>query len=140
MQFEDFFHASQTCQIEWAEQLDGQISSHQMNAVNPAAFNYLAPLSIYLHQKPYLHRLPALTGFARTNIVSRKQPVQIFEVSGHEHLFTLDSSGFEFTSFDQPIQAWTDSFVCTIYMPKMAVWLKEYLGCAEVHLYAYSVS
>jgi hypothetical protein len=123
-----------------AKRLDAQICARKVEAVIPNSFTYLAPLSIYKYEKPYLSRLPSLPGFARSNIKGKPQAVQIFEVSGHEHVFNLDSSGFEFTHFSEPLQDWTDSTLCTTYIPKMTIWLKDYLGCAEVHIYAYSVS
>jgi hypothetical protein len=81
-----------------------------------------------------------LSGLVRTNIVGRSHTVQIHEVSGNEQLFTLDQSGFEFTQFPVRIQDWTDSTVREAYIPKLADWLREYLKCARVYIYAYNVS
>jgi hypothetical protein len=111
-----------------------------MKSVKPDGFNYLAPLAIYQSEKPYLSRLPSLPGFARTNILGQRQPTQVFDVSGNEHLFTLDGSGFEFVKFPNPLEDWTDSVVCETYIPSLACWLKTYLNCSEVVIYAYNVS
>jgi hypothetical protein len=111
-----------------------------MTKVTRISLGYLAPLALYQTEKPYLSRLPALPGFARTNIVARNQPIQIHDVSGNEDLFTLDSSGFAFSHFSEPLGEWTDSSLCAKYIPKLRQWLKAQLDCADVYIYAYSVS
>jgi hypothetical protein len=102
--------------------------------------NYLAPLRIYQSEKPYLSRLPAQSSLARTNILGRSYAARVFEISGQEHSFTLDEAGFEFTHFAETIPEWTDSIICSTYIPKLSAWLKHYLSCNDVCIYAYSVS
>ena len=136
----DFYHNENNPQAECANRLDSQIRRAGLKAVTSTSFNYLAPLAIYRSEKPYLSRLPSLPGLIRTNIVGRSHTVHIHEVSGNEQLFTLDQSGFEFTQFPAPIQDWTDSNVCETYIPKLADWLRGYLNCARVYIYAYNVS
>jgi len=136
----DFYHSENNAQAECAKRLDSQIRRAGLDAVTPASFHYLAPLAIYRSEKPYLSRLPSLSGLVRTNIVGRSQTVEIHEVSGNEYLFTLDQSGFEFAQFPAPIQDWTDSTVRGAYIPKLADWLRDYLTCTRVYIYAYNVS
>lgn len=123
-----------------AEKLDLAIRRHSMKAINPASFNYLSPLLVYCSEKPYLSRLPCLPGFARTNIVGSSKPILVHDVSGSEHLFTLDTSGFEFVKCPKRIQNWTDSIVREKYIPAVADWLRRHLNCSEVYIYAYNVS
>lgn len=136
----DFHHNEHNPHAEFAKRLDSQIRRAGLKAVTPASFSYLAPLAIYRSEKPYLSRLPSLSGLVRTNIVGRSQTVQIHEVSGNEQLFTLDQSGFEFAQCPASIRDWTDSAVCEAYIPKLADWLRDYLDCARVYIYAYNVS
>lgn len=112
-----------------------------MNVNESSEFQYLAPLKRYLAEKPYLSRLPFLPGFPRTNIVAESRSIPVYEVSGSESTFALDTSGFEFGRFpiSQP-EEWTDAFIQALYIPTMREWLKEHLHSAEVHVYAYNVS
>jgi hypothetical protein len=111
-----------------------------METVYPASFGYLAPLASYETEKPYLSRLPALTGFTRTNIVGQNRPVPIHEISGHEDLFKLDECGFEFVNIPGVFGQWSDSSICATYMPLVRQWLKDHIDCEDVYIYAYSVS
>jgi hypothetical protein len=120
--------------------LDTQIKQLQLTGVAPESFSYLAPLELYRYEKPYLSRLPCLNGLKRTNIASQNYPVTVFDVSGHEELFTLSESGFQFSKFPVQINSWTDSSVCSTYMPMLSEWLKQQLNCERVFLYAYNVS
>jgi hypothetical protein len=52
----------------------------------------------------------------------------------------LDTSGFEFTKCPARIGHWTDVAVVNEYIPILQTWLKAFLDCAEVHVYAYNVS
>jgi hypothetical protein len=110
-----------------------------LKLVSSNAFNYLAPLDLYITEKPYLSRLPSLSGFARTNIVGQSYPIQIHDVSGHEKSFTLDQSGFEFANFTWPLTEWTNSAICETYIPRLNQWIKERFNCSDVNIYAYSV-
>jgi len=120
--------------------LDTQLKQSQLAGVVPESFCYLAPLALYHYEKPYLSRLPCLNGLKRTNIASQNYPVTVFDVSGHEELFTLSESGFQFSKFPVQINSWTDSSVCSTYMPMLSKWLKQQLNCQRVFLYAYNVS
>lgn len=123
-----------------AKDLDAQISYFDLQPVAPRKFYYLSPLDTYRSEKPYLSRLPCIPGFARTNIRGSSRPVSVHEVSGNEHLFSLDSSGFEFVEWEERFQNWTDAGACEEYIPKLAQWLKGHLDCSEVYIYAYNVS
>jgi hypothetical protein len=111
-----------------------------METIYPARFGYLAPLTRYETEKPYLSRLPALPEFTRSNIMGQNRPVPIHEVSGHEYLFKLDESGFEFVNIPGSFGQWSDSSICGTYMPVIRSWLKDHIGCEDVYIYAYSVS
>ena len=119
--------------------LDQQISWLGLPSVRPADFHYIAQLSRYKHEKPYLSRLPCIDGLKRTNIVAKKQSVQIFEVNGHEESFNIDESGFEFAKWPVIPQDWSSSRVRSYYTQELCNWLKNYLGCEEVFPYAYKV-
>ncbi len=102
--------------------------------------NYLTPLDIYHLERPYLSRLPFIDELKRSNVVIQNHSVKMFDVSGHEDLFNLEDSGFEFTKAPVAMDSWTDSTVCSDYLPKLAEWLQEHLNCLRVFIYAYNVS
>lgn len=120
--------------------LDQQLNGLNLPSVTPDSFHYVAPLEIYGFEKPYLSRLPCIAGLKRTNIVAKKHCIQIFEISGHEAFFTLDKAGFEFAKSPIAMQEWTSSSVRTDYVPSLQTWVKQYLRCTEVIVYAYNVS
>jgi len=111
----------------------------QLPKVVPEAFNYLAPLTLYHSEKPYLSRLPFLEGLKRTNIVGQSYPVTIYNVGGREQFFHLEASGFEFLKFPVQTTTWTDDYVRSEYMPLLSSWLKDHFHCGSVLLYAYNV-
>jgi hypothetical protein len=103
-------------------------------------FHFLVPLDLYRTEKPYLSRLPCGTNLARTNIVTERHTIKVFDVSGHESFFTLEESGFQFAKSPIRMQQWTDSSVCSEYIPKLEEWLIQHLNCSGVFIYAYNVS
>jgi hypothetical protein len=103
------------------------------------SFLYLAPLELYRTQKPYRSRLPYGGNLRRTNIIERGYQVEVRNVRGYEHLFTLESSGFQFVPLPTTISNWTDDNVRSKYLPDLSRWLKEYFRCQEVFIYAYNV-
>ncbi|KAK3365572.1 hypothetical protein B0T24DRAFT_710674 [Lasiosphaeria ovina] len=126
--------------------LDSQIYALNLPTVQPDSFNYLAPLSLYQREKPYKCQLPGpcFGKDARmNNLVSQNYPTVISNVAGHEDLFTLDQSGFEFARC--PLASgvgvdsqWSDDSVVNGYLPDLAQWLKTRLGCHDVFCYAYN--
>ncbi|KAF2092917.1 hypothetical protein NA57DRAFT_49296 [Rhizodiscina lignyota] len=135
---EDPYDSNPTHCAVAAKELDVQATTQGMGIVT-SSFEYLAPFAESRSEKPYLSRLPSLPGFRRTNISGCDQPTQVYEVSGNEHLFALDTSGFAFVKFSNPILDFADSTVCERYVPCLASWLKSYLNCLDVHVYAYNV-
>lgn len=127
------------CRSSQTKLLDADMNKRGFKTVFPALLYYLAPLSKYHTEKPYLSRLPSLPGFVRTNIVGCEKVVQIHEATGHEDLFTLDSSGFEFAKWSFSLAPWTEACVRNLYLPSLCQWLKSYLLCSDVHVYAYNV-
>lgn len=103
-------------------------------------FNYLAPLPLYCHEKPYLSRLPFIETLRRTNIATQPYPVKICDISGRESDFELDVSGFSFTTFPFQFCAWSDEFVQAQYIPALSAWLKLHFQSPRVVIYAYNVS
>jgi hypothetical protein len=120
-------------------QLDAQIHQAKLRKVTVNTFSYLAPLAIYEAEKPYLSRLPRLPGLARTNIAGLNYTVNVHEISGHEELFTLDQSGFEYAEYPIEIKNWTEATAREVYIPKLGSWLKAYFKCSKAHIYAYNV-
>lgn len=122
--------------------LDEQIEALNLPIVRPQSFNYLAPLDLYDREKPYKCQLPApCFGESKmSNLASRNYPgVAISNVSGHESLFSLDQSGFEFAKCPISVEDWSDEAVVSVYLPALAEWLKGRLGCQDVFCYAYNV-
>lgn len=137
---EDFSVSDLARQIASAAKLDSEIKRRDMRSIVPDTFYYLSPSTRYLSEKPYLSRLPSLPAFVRTNIVGTSKSVPVHEISGNEHLFTLDKSGFEFVKHLEEFKDWSDSSVRETYLPKIANWLKHHLDCSKVYIYAYNVS
>lgn len=102
--------------------------------------NYLAPLELYLEQKPYHCRLPLIDGLKRSNLAMQSYPVTIEDISGKEDNFTLERSGFQFLKFPVEISSWSDSVVVTEYIPAISSWLKEYFQSERALVYSYNVS
>jgi hypothetical protein len=103
------------------------------------SFLYLAPLQLYHTQKPYRSRLPHGSSMRRTNIVERGYPVEVRDIRGHENLFALDKSGFEFIPLPTKTSNWTDDNVRSEYLPDLSKWMKDYFSCEKVFIYAYNV-
>ena len=108
--------------------------------VDFSVFNFLVPLNLYKSEKPYLSRLPSGTTLPRTNIVTKSQVLKVFDVSGHEHEFTLELSGFQYAKSPIHMESWNDSSVCSVYIPKVEEWLVKQLKCSSAFIYAYNVS
>ncbi|EPS97069.1 hypothetical protein FOMPIDRAFT_42872 [Fomitopsis schrenkii] len=53
----------------------------------------------------YVHDPPA--GIAKENLATEAYPVQINDARGHESRFTLDTTGFQFTTHVTP-ETWAD--------------------------------
>ena len=102
--------------------------------------SFLASADIYHTEKPYLSRLPSGTSLPRTNLVTSSHQIDVFEISGHESSFTMAESGFEYATSSVQMHQWNDLSVCTEYIPRMELWLQEYLDCERVSIYAYNVS
>jgi hypothetical protein len=119
--------------------LDNKIRDLKLIGVTPQSFNYLAPLGIYCHQKPYHSRLPFPYGVSGSNIATKSFPVTIFDIRGNEDLFTLEHSGFRFLDLPVNISNWTDDTVVSEYLPLMSTWLKSYFESKKVLIYNYSV-
>lgn len=134
------WNARHDSQGGWNQTLGNRVCTSRMKMVIPASFYYLAALDLYDQEKPYLSRLPSMPGFKRTNIVGQSRSIYMHEISGHEDLFSLDESGFEFVKWRQHLEAWTDALVCDSYIPKLTEWLQERLKCMKVYVYAYNVS
>ena len=122
------------------ELLDKEIADLKLSFVRPTQFNYLAPLALYLREKPYKCQLPWLTGLRRSNICPAHCSVNIFDIAGHESLFYLASSGFQFVKCSVRLEAHNDLTVRCSYLPKMTSWLQTYLDCETVFIYDYNVS
>ncbi|KAF8859194.1 hypothetical protein BDZ45DRAFT_590152 [Acephala macrosclerotiorum] len=120
------------------------IKGMKFHYVNSATFHFLVPLDLYNTEKPYLSRLPSGTDLARTNIVTESHALKVFNVSGHESLFALDRSGFQFAKCPIQVRRWTDNYVCSEYIPKIEEWLTPFLRahCGKGLLYfqAHSIS
>lgn len=116
------------------------IEGMKLTYTNSATFYFLVPLDLYNTEKPYLSRLPSGTSLARTNLVTESHTLKVFNISGHESAFALDRCGFQFTKCPIQVRHWTDNYVCTEYIPKIEKWLVQYLKCANIFIYAYSVS
>jgi hypothetical protein len=112
----------------------------KLDSVTPDAFSFLVLLDLYHTEKPYLSRLPCGTDLERTNIVTEIHAINVFDVSGNESFFTLEESGFQFAKSPIRMQQWTDSSVCSEYIPKLEEWLIQHLNCSSVFIYAYNVS
>ncbi|PVH78154.1 hypothetical protein DL98DRAFT_422606 [Cadophora sp. DSE1049] len=120
-------------------ELDHLIKTLHLKSVPSGGISFLAPLHVYHTEKPYLSRLPSGTSLPRTNLVTSNQQLDIFEVSGHESSFTLAESGFEYAKSSVQVHLWNDTSVCLEYIPQMEQWLKKYLDCARVLIYAYNM-
>ena len=131
---------SQGCSSTPNVNLDEQLSRLQLVRVALKTFNYLAPIDLYLYQKPYLSRLPCLDNLKRTNIVGQSYSVTVYNICGNEDSFTLEESGFQFLKLPAQITSWTDHSVRSNYLPMLSVWLKELFSCDRVLIYAYNVS
>ena len=117
--------------------IDSQIAP--LPRIKIDSFLYLAPLKLYSFQKPYRSRLPHGSGLRRTNIIECRYQVEVRDVRGYEHLFTLDKSGFQFVQFPTTTSNWTEENVLAEYLPELPNWLKTYFGSKEVLIYAYNV-
>lgn len=122
------------------DSLDKEISIFKLPSVRPTHFNYLAPLPLYLREKPYKCQLPGLAGLRRSNICPAKSAVEIFDISGHEAFFSLASSGFQFVKCPIRLEEHDDLSVRCSYLPAMSLWLKRQLACETVFIYDYNVS
>jgi hypothetical protein len=120
--------------------LDEQVEWLALPAVEPVVFNYLAPLELYSRERPYRLQLPPLDGFKMTNIATKHYPVKIHDISGHEDLFTLAESGFQFTKCPVTVRDWTAHSMAQDYIPELKDWLTQYLGCESIFIYSYNVS
>jgi hypothetical protein len=110
--------------------------------VQPESLNYLSPLDLYQKEKPYKCQLPGdcFGEFRMNNLFSQNYPgVVISDVAGHESLFSLDRSGFEFAKCPIDVDDWTDETVLATYLPTLERWLKSRLSCEDVFCYAYNV-
>ena len=116
------------------------IDKSRCNAAGCSVFNFLIPLNLYKKQKPYLSRLPSGTTLPRTNIVTESQVLKVFDVSGREHEFELETSGFQYAKSPIHMEYWNDSSVCSEYIPKVEDWLVKHLKCSSAFIYAYNVS
>lgn len=123
-----------------SECLHGDIKALTMPYVTPVVFPYLAPSELYRFEKPYLSRLPYAAELKRTNIITESHPVRIFSVSGNEEYFILDECGFQFAKSPIQLQQWDERSVRSEYIPRMTDWLKSYLNCQRIFIYAYNVS
>jgi len=112
-------------------------------AVKPEFFRYVAPLARYEEEKLYKVQLPSLgAGFRRTNLECQPYEVSVFDVSGKENLFTMAGAGFQFTRCPVaiPPRGSTEAETEASYLPLLSHWLKGYLNCEEVLVFAYNVS
>jgi hypothetical protein len=133
---------SQPEDIQQARQcLDEQFNALRLPAVQPEKFHHLAPLELYQRQKPYKCQLPkeCFPGFKMHNLASKSYRVSIADISGHEDLFSLAVSGFEFAKCPITAQSWSDHYVSSVYLPRLIEWLKQRLSCRDVFCYAYNV-
>jgi hypothetical protein len=122
-------------------ELDEQIESLNLPVCRPESFHYLAPLDEYKTDKPYKCQLPAacFETYEMDNLQSCHYPTTIYDVSGHEDIFTLARSGFEFAKSPVPLRDWSDDAAQCEYLPQIADWLKSHLGCESVFCYDYNV-
>ncbi|MCJ1393523.1 hypothetical protein MMC18_006398, partial [Xylographa bjoerkii] len=118
--------------------VEEMLRNNNLPTIAVDAFNYLAPLELYRHQKPYLSRLPFIKELKRSNIVGKSYPTVIHNVRGNEHLFTLDKSGFEFIELPFNLHHWTDTSLQQKYIPFLSSWLEDYFECERVFIYAYN--
>jgi len=121
--------------------LDEQFRRLDLPTVQPDSFNHLSPGDLYQADKPYKCQLPkdCFPGLEMHNLRSTPYPVSIADVTGHEALFSLPVSGFEFVRCPVAVQSWSDECVSSEYLPGLVQWLKRRLGCREVYCYAYNV-
>jgi hypothetical protein len=110
-----------------------------MARIEAAQFHYLAPLKRYSQEKPYLSRLPFLPIMKRTNISRLQCPLTVYNLSGHENLFTLDVSGFEFRKMPFKATLWSDRVAIDSYVPAVKSWLLDIFGGSVVYIYAFNV-
>ncbi|KAK0736476.1 hypothetical protein B0T21DRAFT_180925 [Apiosordaria backusii] len=120
--------------------LDRQLERLGLPAVTPNSFNHLAPLPLYQREKPYKCQLPEklFKEHKMHNLVATNHPVSINDISGHEDIFSLAVSGFEFAKCPIEVAEWSDERVSDTYLPNLVEWLKERLGCQDVFCYAYN--
>jgi hypothetical protein len=123
------------------DELDEQFRNLILPKVFPKSFNHLAPLELYQKEKPYKCQLPeaCFPGLKMHNLVSQSYHVGIADVTGHEDMFSLAISGFEFATCPISIEEWSDDSVSAQYLPGLAQWLKQCTGCRDVFCYAYNV-
>lgn len=60
-------------------------------------------------------------------------------VRGHEDLFTLDKSGFEFQPMLFHMDEWNDAALQANYIPFLEQWLRNRFECERLLIYAYNV-
>ncbi|KAL2123769.1 hypothetical protein VTJ04DRAFT_134 [Mycothermus thermophilus] len=120
--------------------LDEQIGHFKLPYVVPETFYHLAPLELYQREKPYKCQLPkgCFPGLKLHNLHAQSYKVTISEVTGHEHLFSLSVSGFEFVKCPIAMREWSDEAVLAKYLPGIIEWLKKHLNCRDVYCYAYN--
>ncbi|KAH7412816.1 hypothetical protein BKA64DRAFT_702932 [Cadophora sp. MPI-SDFR-AT-0126] len=118
--------------------LNDLIENLHLKSVPTGGVSFLAYHDIYHTEKPYLSRLPSGTSLPRTNLITSNHQLDVFDISGHESSFTLAKSGFEYAKSSVRLHQWSDSSVCSEYIPQMEKWLEMYLGCDRAFIYAYN--
>jgi len=111
--------------------------------VQPKFFRYISPLPRYELEKPYKVQLPRLgAGFPQTNLEAQPYRVNVFDLSGQEHLFSMAEAGFQYSRCPVaiPTKGLTEAETEASYLPLLSDWLKSQLDCEEVLVFAYNVS
>ncbi|KAE9367701.1 hypothetical protein N431DRAFT_71334 [Stipitochalara longipes BDJ] len=118
--------------------IEDLIEKSKLHTADFSVFHFLIPMNLYKTEKPYLSRLPSGTKLPRTNIVTKSQVLTVFDVSGYEHHFTLERSGFQYAKSPIHMEYWNDFSVCSEYIPKVEEWLVKHLKCSSAFIYAYN--
>lgn len=114
-----------------------------MSNATSARLNYALRLPIYETEKPYriVSDLPG--EYPKTNVDFQlaPQPEIIHDLRGKEHLFNLDSHGFQIISHDSAVADWSDrATIESVYIPEAVELYKKYLAEAdEVYVYNWRV-
>ncbi|KAL7924433.1 hypothetical protein ACQKWADRAFT_331392 [Trichoderma austrokoningii] len=90
-------------------QSESQTKVAEIDQFNPpklvSLIFYIDKLPLYEKEKPYfLNFPPSGPGQRQTNVVHCRREVDFTDIRGHEDLFSLDATGFEYKHFDTTLE------------------------------------